>query len=181
MLYIACHDVQEANAQAAHSLFASAKLSLPSNFVNPIASALCHRNGDVRSAAAAALSAGIQVRGFRFPILDDVCSVMSDHQQCVISCLHFYGHCGLVQAHPQAAGDALQRIIASYGGGSQWARSGAALALKACAAQFDCQQVPIALDFLLGQGLADADDDVRGQMVSAGVPRVHASNIQKAT
>ena len=61
MLYIACHDVEEANAQAARSLFASAKLSLPSNFVNAVASALCHRNGDVRSAAAAALSAGIQV------------------------------------------------------------------------------------------------------------------------
>lgn len=60
-LFIACHDVDEANAQAARELFATSKLSLPSSFVEPIASALSHQHSDVRSAAAAALSAGIQV------------------------------------------------------------------------------------------------------------------------
>lgn len=52
--------------------------------------------------------------------------------------------------------------------GSQTARIGSALALKACAPQLNAQQVPEALDFLLGYGLADADEDVRGQMVAAG-------------
>lgn len=82
-----------------------------------------------------------------------------------------------MQAHPEAAGDALQKIFGNYEGGSRYARNGAALALKSCAAQLDSQQVPIALDFLLGEGLADVDDDVRGQMVSAGLSRVHASNV----
>jgi hypothetical protein len=53
-------------------------------------------------------------------------------------------------------------------GGSQRARSGAALALRACAQHLSGQLVPAALDFLLGQGLADMDEGVRGQMVAAG-------------
>ncbi len=76
----------------------------------------------------------------------------------------------MLQAHPEAVGEAVQRIIRSYEGGSQQGRVGAALALRACAPQLTNQQVPIALDFLLGEGLADADDDVRGQMVTAGAP-----------
>lgn len=60
-LYIACHDVDEANAQAARELMAASKLDLPSNFVGPIVAALTHRYPDIRTAAAAALSAGIQV------------------------------------------------------------------------------------------------------------------------
>jgi len=75
----------------------------------------------------------------------------------------------VVQIYPQTSGEAVQKIIALYSeGGSQYARSGCALGLKACAAQLNNQQVPVALDFLLGQGLADVVDDVRGQMVAAG-------------
>lgn len=52
--------------------------------------------------------------------------------------------------------------------GTRAARSGSALALKACAEELTGEQVTNTLDFLLGHGLADHDDEVRSQMVAAG-------------
>lgn len=42
------------------------------------------------------------------------------------------------------------------------------MALRACAEELTGDQVTRTLDFLLGQGLADIDDEVRSQMVAAG-------------
>ena len=67
-------------------------------------------------------------------------------------------------------GAAVDMLVAAYTapGSSAAQRSGVAQALSACAPQLDQQHVPLVLDFLLGRGLADADDDVRAQMVAAG-------------
>ena len=115
-------------------------------------------------------------QGSRYVVRLDAClSGLSCLRLCLAALSHSLSlsvctcdHLLLVQAHPEAVGEAVQRIVTSYEGGSQYARSGAALALRACAPQLNNQQVPIALDFLLGHGLADIDDGVRGQMVSAG-------------
>ena len=75
-----------------------------------------------------------------------------------------------MQVHPDTAGDVLSGVMGVYGegGAAPNARSGAAVALAACAAHIRSQDVPRALDFLLGQALADPVDAVRSQMVDAG-------------
>ena len=70
--------------------------------------------------------------------------------------------------HPEQGTSTLTAIQGCFSNGSRAGRSGSALALKACAAQLSGEQVTSILDFLLGQGLADADDEVRSQMVAAG-------------
>jgi hypothetical protein len=61
MLWMARFDVDEANAQAAQQLCKLAQADLPEDFVQHLAAALSHQHDDVRSAAAAALAAGIEV------------------------------------------------------------------------------------------------------------------------
>ena len=73
-----------------------------------------------------------------------------------------------MQMHPEQGTSTLTAIQDCFNKGSRAGRSGSALALKACAAQLSGEQVTSILDFLLGQGLADADDEVRSQMVAAG-------------
>jgi hypothetical protein len=73
----------------------------------------------------------------------------------------------LLQEHPSAEGSALEAIMAAYEGNPA-ARTGAALALKACSPHWTAPRVQMALDFLLGSGLADPDDGVRSHMVEAG-------------
>lgn len=75
-----------------------------------------------------------------------------------------------MQVHPDTAGDVLSGVMGVYGegGAAPSARSGAAVALAACAAHIRSQDVSRALDFLLGQALADPVDAVRSQMVDAG-------------
>jgi hypothetical protein len=80
------------------------------------------------------------------------------------------------QEHPEATSEAVGRVIAGYSARAPAAaRSGAALALRACTPRLGPQQVPAALDFLLAAGLGDPDDEVRAQMVAAGVgcPMLH--------
>ena len=74
-----------------------------------------------------------------------------------------------MQAHPSTAGDVLSGILDVYSGrATAAARSGAAVALATCAEHIHAEDVPKALDFLLGQALADPLDAVRSQMVDAG-------------
>ena len=73
-----------------------------------------------------------------------------------------------VQMHPEQGTSTLTAIQDCFSNGSRAGRSGSALALKACAASLSGEQVTSILDFLLGQGLADANDEVRSQMVAAG-------------
>lgn len=74
-----------------------------------------------------------------------------------------------MQVHPATAGEVLSGILDMYSGvATAAARSGAALALATCAEHIRAEDVPKALDFLLGQALADVLDAVRSQMVDAG-------------
>ena len=73
-----------------------------------------------------------------------------------------------MQMHPEKGDSALMVIQGCFGHGTRAARSGSALALKACAEELTGEQVTNTLDFLLGHGLADHDDEVRSQMVAAG-------------
>ena len=73
-----------------------------------------------------------------------------------------------VQMYPEQGTSTLTAIQDCFSSGSVAGRSGSALALKACAAQLSGEQVTSILDFLLGRGLADANDEVRSQMVAAG-------------
>ena len=62
VLWLACHDPFEDNAEAAATLWEYSGADLASSFVPALAQYLGHPNTDVRSAAAAALAAGLQVR-----------------------------------------------------------------------------------------------------------------------
>ena len=73
-----------------------------------------------------------------------------------------------MQMHPEKGDSALVVIQACFRRGTRAARSGSALALKASADELTGEQVTRTLDFLLGHGLADPDDEVRSQMVAAG-------------
>ena len=61
VLWLACHDPFEDNAEAAATLWEYSGADLASSFVPALAQYLGHANADVRSAAAAALAAGLQV------------------------------------------------------------------------------------------------------------------------
>ncbi|KAK9857624.1 hypothetical protein WJX84_011127, partial [Apatococcus fuscideae] len=60
-------------------------------------------------------------------------------------------------------------------------RSGVALALKACCNELEPEHVQRCLEFMLAQGLADADGHIWEQMVSAGVAIVDAGGDEMAT
>lgn len=60
-----------------------------------------------------------------------------------------------LQKHPASAESALQLIVADYQSALPRTRSGAALAVKACAGHFEGDMLMTALHFLLEHGLAD--------------------------
>lgn len=61
ILWLACHDPFEDNAEAAADLWEYSGAHLAASFVQPLVHYLGHANADVRSAAATALAAGLQV------------------------------------------------------------------------------------------------------------------------
>lgn len=61
VLWLACHDPFEDNAEAAATLWEYSGADLGSSFVPSLVPYLGHASADVRSAAAAALAAGLQV------------------------------------------------------------------------------------------------------------------------
>eukprot|EP00884_Botryococcus_braunii_P017378 jgi/Botrbrau1/4323/Bobra.0232s0015.1 len=79
-----------------------------------------------------------------------------------------------IQEHPDAEQGALEAVVEVYSSGNPGTRTGAALALRACAACWTGGRVQAALDFLLARGLADPDDAVRNYMVEAGVELLNA-------
>jgi len=83
---------------------------------------------------------------FLLPVLD--CTVVAQPQ--ALSLLF-----ADLQKHPTAAEGALQLIVADYDSALPRARSGSALAVKACASHFDADMLMTALHFLLEHGLAD--------------------------
>lgn len=62
ILWLACHDPFEDNAEAAADLWEYSGAHLAASFVQPLIHYLGHANADVRSAAATALAAGLEVR-----------------------------------------------------------------------------------------------------------------------
>ena len=164
-LWVARHDADGANVAAARQLWDELGAELTPAYVAPVLVHLRHAHADVRAAAAAALAGGIQVgrqgRALRHA-----------------GRLHeVWRSPGLLQEHPDTAGDVLRGILRTYAeAAGASARSGAALALAACAAHTSERDVPHALDFLLGQAVADPSDVVRAQMLDAGArstrPRV---------
>jgi len=79
-----------------------------------------------------------------------------------------------MQKHPTAAEGALQLIVADYDSALPRARSGSALAVKACASHCNGDMLMTSLHFLLEHGLADVahvEDQkatVSEQMMQAG-------------
>ncbi len=61
VLWLACRDPFEDNAEAAADLWEYSGADLAATFVQPLVRYLGHANADVRSAAAAALAAGLEV------------------------------------------------------------------------------------------------------------------------
>ena len=61
ILWLACHDPFEDNAQAAADLWEYSGAKLAASFVQPLHYYLGHANADVRSAAAIALAAALEV------------------------------------------------------------------------------------------------------------------------
>lgn len=82
----------------------------------------------------------------------------------------------MLQKHPELSEQALQLIMKDYDTASSCARSGAALAVKACATFFGGGMLMTALHFLLEHGLADVAQlqqqkaTVSEQMMQAGKP-----------
>ena len=62
VLWLACHDPFEDNAEAAATLWDYSEADLGPTFVPALVQYLGHANADVRAAAASALAAGLQVR-----------------------------------------------------------------------------------------------------------------------
>lgn len=66
-------------------------------------------------------------------------------------------------------GEALSELLAQYENVGSWpARNGTALALQSCALCFDSDDVSQAMNFLMGRGVVDADEEVRSRMLDAG-------------
>ena len=83
---------------------------------------------------------------FLQPVLD--CTVVAQPQVSSLPSVD-------MQKHPTAAEAAMQLIVADYDSALPRARSGAALAVKACASHFGGDMLMTALHFLLEHGLAD--------------------------
>ncbi len=62
MLWLACHDTDAANSEAAQRLVKAANVDFPQDFVRPLADQLPHDSADIRQAAALALAHGIKAR-----------------------------------------------------------------------------------------------------------------------
>ncbi|KAK9804294.1 hypothetical protein WJX72_005256 [[Myrmecia] bisecta] len=62
VLWLACHDPNQANALTSHQVWQTSECCLGSEFVSCLMGYLGHAHADVRSAAAAALAAGIKER-----------------------------------------------------------------------------------------------------------------------
>ncbi|KAF5835979.1 armadillo-type protein [Dunaliella salina] len=81
---------------------------------------------------------------------------------------------------PGTVGESLAQAISAYGGGHVSARCGVAAALRALAPVMGPDEVPVALDFLIGNGLADMSEKVREGMVHAGMAIVDVHGAQGA-
>ncbi len=74
-----------------------------------------------------------------------------------------------MQEHPESVPAVVGALLERYGVKVPAAlRSGIALALKACCNELEPEHVQRCLEFMLSQGMADADGQIWEQMVSAG-------------
>ena len=73
------------------------------------------------------------------------------------------------QEHPESVPDVVSALLERYTVTAPAAlRSGIALAMKACCNELEPEHVQRCLEFMLSQGLADADGQIWEQIVSAG-------------
>ncbi len=98
--------------------------------------------------------------------------VSANTPQDTASCAQYAPYC--LQKYASSADTALQLIVTDYDSALPRARSGAALAVKACASHFGGDMLMTALHFLLEHGLADMAEvqdlkaTVSEQMMQAG-------------
>ena len=80
MLWLACHDTDAANSEAAQRLVEAANVDFPQDFVRPLADQLPHDNADIRQAAALALAHGIKARLPHRSAQSSSCHWLLNHQ-----------------------------------------------------------------------------------------------------
>ena len=76
MLWLACHDTDAANAEAAQRLVEAASVGFPREFVRPLADQLPHDSVEIRQAAALALAHGMKAR---LPQVSSTDAYLHDH------------------------------------------------------------------------------------------------------
>lgn len=64
MLWLACHDTDAANAEAAQRLVVEGDVGFPVDFVRPLGNVLSHDSSDIRQAAAHAMATGMKASLF---------------------------------------------------------------------------------------------------------------------
>ena len=81
ILWLACHDTDAANSEAAQRLVKAANVDFPQDFVRPLADQLPHDSADIRQAAALALAYGIKARLFLILSAELCILFATDHQR----------------------------------------------------------------------------------------------------
>jgi hypothetical protein len=187
-LAVALHDVSEANAAAAQQLWDMAECTTPHDYMGHLAVHLASLHSEVRRAASAALAAAAAQYPDTVPgALEAVIALYhqpSQQQQqeeqeangtADGAAQNGRGRRSFEAALPllpgelaEEADEAAAAAAAAQLEARHCSRCGCASALQALAPQLAPAQVRAALDFLIGEGLADEDDRVRELMVAAG-------------
>lgn len=77
MLWLACHDTDAANAEAAQRLVMEADVGFPVDFVRPLQDVLLHDSSDIRQAAADAMATGMKASLFTCFVFARTCTLAS--------------------------------------------------------------------------------------------------------
>jgi hypothetical protein len=189
-LAVALHDVSEANAAAAQQLWDMAGCTTPHDYMGHLTTHLASLHSEVRRAASAALAAAAAQYPDTVPgALDAVIALYHQPSQqqeeeqeangtADGAAQNGTGRRSFDAALPvlpgelaEEADEAAAAAAAAQLEARHCARCGCASALQALAPQLAPAQVRAALDFLIGEGLADEDDRVRELMVAAGEGR----------
>ncbi len=76
MLWLACHDTDTANAEAAQRLVREGNVNFPIDYVRPLAGVLSHDSSDIRQAAADAMAAGMKASLFSCSMCARTCTLV---------------------------------------------------------------------------------------------------------
>ncbi|KAH7283513.1 hypothetical protein KP509_34G010800 [Ceratopteris richardii] len=141
MLWMALHDPEESNAEAAEELWDMYNHELGHDFTGLFTS-LCHANYNVRLAASQGLASAMH------ELPNSVQGTLSELFSIYVKCLpNVYG-----ELDPN------------------WpARQGVALTLRAAADVLTTKDLPVVATFLISRALGDSNLEVRSRMVDAGI------------